>query len=148
MSNWVTITADSLKAAGHGHILDLAATTATGGEDPVAEAIESAIARVRRAVNTGNALDADTSTVPKSLKAVAVRIALFALMERIHTPLTDDQRDTRKADNSDLLRISDERIPVEKPDAPAGSAEMQENSSIAAVNVPRRLTGRERCSGL
>ena len=146
--NWITITVGSLKAAGHGKIMDLAATTATGDEDPVSEAIEGAIARVRRAVNTGNALDADPTKVPKSLKAVTIRIALYALMERIRTPLSDDQKETRKNDNSDLLRISDKGIPVEKPDNPAGSAEMQESSSIAAVNVPRRQTGRGRCSGL
>lgn len=148
MPNWIPITLDDLKSAGYGLIIDRAATAATGGEDPVADAIEGAVARVRRAVNTGNALDADTSTVPKSLKAVAVRASVYALMRRIRYPLTEDDRNAEKADNSDLLRISDDRIPVEKPDHPAGSAEMQETSSVAAINVPRRLTGRDRCSGL
>jgi len=148
MPNWITITADDLKAAGHGFIIDRAQTVATGEVDPVGKAIVGAIARVRRAVNSGNALDADPSTVPNSLVEVTMRIALYALMERIRMPLSDDQKETRKNDNSDLLRISDKGIPVEKPDNPAGSAEMQESSSIASVNVPRRQTGRGRCSGL
>ena len=148
MPNWITITADHLKAAGHGAIVDKASTTAIGDIDPVGEAIEAATARVRRAVNSGNALDADTTKVPNSLRAVTIRLALYDLMERIRFPLSEDQKESRKSDTSDLLRISDKGIPVEKPDHPAGSAEMQESSSIASVGVPRRQTGRGRCSGL
>ena len=145
--NWTNITADDLKATGMGFVIDKAQTTATGGTDPVAEAIADSVARVRRAI-TGSSLDADPTKVPKSLKAVAVRKALFALMERIRVPLSKDQSDTRTADNSDLLRISDKKIPVETPDTDGGSAEMSQMGGVAALNVPRRQTGKERCSGL
>ena len=147
MSNWTTITADDLKAIGHGNVVDRAQTAATGGKDPVAEAIQDAVARVRRAI-TGSSHDADPAKVPNSLKAVAVRKALFVLMERIRMPLSLDQQKTRDADNSDLLRISDKKIPVERPDVDGGTAEMAPMGGIDAVNVPRRLTGRDRCSGL
>lgn len=147
MSNWTHITADDLKASGLGWVIDRAGTTSTGAAEPVAETIAAAVARVRRAI-TGSELDADTAKVPMSLKAVAVRMALFSLMERLRIPLSEDQKKSREADNSDLLRISDKRIPVEKPDTGGGSAEMSPMGGIAAVNVPVRLTGKGRTSGL
>jgi len=148
MPNWITITEDHLKAAGHGTIVNSARAIAVGAISPVDEAIAGATARVRRAASSGNALDADPTKVPNSLRELTMRLAIFSLMERIRMRLTPDQVETKKNDNSDLLRISDKGIAVEKPDSPAGSAEMQESSSIASVNVPRRQTGHGRCSGL
>lgn len=145
--NWTTLTVDDLKAAGLAWVVEKAQDTSTGDLDPVEEAISSSVARVRRAI-TGSELDVDTAKVPRSLKAVAVRMALFVLMERLRIPLSKDQTDTRAADNSDLLRISDKRIPVEKPDTGGGSAEMAPMGGIAVVNVPTRLTGKGRNSGL
>ncbi len=147
MPNWTSITIDDLKANSLGFVVDKARTTASGDVDVAGEAIGQAVARVRRAI-TGSPLDADTTTVPMSLKGVAVRMALYTLMERIRLPLSDDQRETRKADTSDLLRLSDKRIPVERPDNGAGTAEMSPPSGIVIVNAPTRLTGRERTSGL
>ncbi len=145
--NWTPITADDLKATGMGFVIDKAQTTATGGTDPVAEAISDAVSRVRRAI-TGSAIDADPAKVPNSLKAVAVRMAVYRLMERIRMPLSLDQSKQRDNDNSDLLRISDKKIPVERPDTDGGTAEMSPMGGVDAVNVPNRLTGRDRCSGL
>lgn len=147
MSNWTHITIDDLKTSALGFVVDKARTESVGASDPAEEAIAAAVARVRRAI-TGSPLDADTAKVPKSLKAVAVRLALFALMERLGSSLSKDQQMSREADNSDLLRISDKRIPVERPDTNAGTAEMSPMGGIVAVNVPPRLTGRERTSGL
>jgi hypothetical protein len=118
MANWISIGAADLKASGLGFVVDKAQTSSTGGSDPVAEEIANAVARVRRAVASGNPLDSDPAKVPASLRGVAVRMALYALMERIRVPLSDDQRETRKSDHSDLLRIADRRVLVEAPDSP------------------------------
>jgi hypothetical protein len=147
MSNWTHITADDLKAKGIGFLIDKAGTTDTGSVDPVEDSIATAVARVRRAI-TGSALDADTAKVPNSLKAVAVRIAIYELHERVGMPLTKDQSDARAQDNSDLLRISDKRIPVEIPDTSGGNAEMAPMGGVVAVGVQPRLTGRDKCAGL
>lgn len=148
--NWISITADYLKAAGHGDIIDQARTLATGAIDPVDEQIAGATARVRRAIAPANALDVDPTKVPNSLREVTIRIALYALMERIGLPLTQDQRDTRRDDASDLNRLADKRIGVEAADNPAqGGGEMQSGKGgVVAVNVPCRQTGRGRTSGL
>ena len=116
MPNWTLIIRDDLKAAGYGLIVDAAQTTDVGSVDPVAYAIESAVARVRRAVSAANALDVNPGKVPMSLKSLAVRVALFDLMERLQLPLSEDQRETRRGDVSDLNRLADHKLIVEKPD--------------------------------
>jgi hypothetical protein len=118
MSYWLTITPDHLKAAGHSAIVDRAQTLAVGSLDPVADAISSAVARVRRAVEAANDLDTDATKVPKSLEDVTVRLALFRLMERIGLPLSEDQRKSRDLDAADLKELTQRRIRIEPPDNP------------------------------
>lgn len=148
-NRWITITEDTLKAEGYGEIIDEARVQAVGDADPVTEKIADAVARVRRAVSTGNVLDADPATVPASLRDLTARYAIFALMDRLQLALSQDQRDTRKADRGELNRISDEKIKVERPDHAEGESTIVETGlKIEAVGVPPRLTGRERTKGL
>lgn len=137
--DWVSITPDDLKAAGFGALVDKASSMDVGGVDPVTEEINNAVARVRRAVAAGNRLDINPATVPPSLKGVAVRMALFFLMERLRVPISEDQRDTRKNDNSDLLRIADRKVRVEEPTNPDLEAEPQNRGNW---NSNRKLIGR------
>ena len=140
MANWTPITADDLKASGLGFLVDKARTSATGGVDPVTEEIANAIARIRRAVASGNPLDSNPAKVPGSLKGVAVRLALYALMERLRVPLSDDQRETRKIDNSDLLRIADRKVLVEAPDDVLGTSPVPQN--LGSWNSENKLVPR------
>jgi hypothetical protein len=55
-------------------------------------------------------------------------------MERINYPLTDDQRDTRRNDNSSLLRINDDKLKFELPDNAGGSAEMQRGVDFEVIS--------------
>jgi len=148
MANWITITEADVRAAGNDIVVDRAKGMSVDGLSAVDWAISGATARVRRAVSTGNALDADPTKVPLSLKDVTARAVYYALVAKVRLKLTADEIEQRKNDNSDLLRITDKGIPVEKPDIPGGSAEMQTSSTITSVNAPRRQTGRGRCSGL
>jgi hypothetical protein len=149
VSRWITITADHLKAAGHGALIDKARTVAVGSLDPVQQAIDTATARVRRAVASGNALDADASKVPASFEGVTVNLALFALHARIGLPLSDDQKQTQRDITGDLNRTSDDKRKVEVPDDAATEPTMQATGIKAeAINVPRRQTGRDKLSGL
>jgi hypothetical protein len=149
MSRWITLTIDNLKAAGHGAIIDRARTSAVGGIDPVAQAIVKVTARVRRAVAPGNVLDADATKIPGSLEDAAVLIAIATLAGRIPIPLTtamaDEVRDARK----ELQTIAENKVKVELADTPETVESFAETGmKITEVNVPRRLTGRERTSGL
>lgn len=138
--NWTTITTDDLKASGLGFLVDKARTASTGAVDPLTEEIANAVARVRRAVASGNPLDSDVTKVPGSLKGVAIRIALYALMERLRMPLSDDQRETRKADNSDLLRIADRKVLVEAPDDAITTSPVPQN--IGSWNSENKIIPR------
>ena len=137
--NWSSITIDTLKSAGHSAIVQAADTAGIGGVDPVAESIADAVSRVRAACSAGNQLDADTTKVPNSVKGLTIRIALFALMERIGFPLSQDQRDTRRNDNNSLLRINDDQLKFELPDNPAANAEMQPGADIDTITSTNRL---------
>jgi len=148
MSNWTTITIDDLKATGHGSIIDAAQTEAVGSTDPIAESIADAISRIRGAITVGNTLDRDTTKIPRSLKSLAERIALFALMERIQFALSEDQRDTKRNDQSYLNRIIDSKIRFEQPDNPAGSAEMQQGMSVGIITETPRQASRHTLKGL
>ena len=148
MSNWTIITIDDLKATGHGAVIDAAQTTAVGNTDPVIESIADAVSKIRGAISVGNSLDRDAAKIPNSLKSLAARIALFALCERIQFALTDDQRDTKRNDQSYLNRIIDEKIRFERPDNPAGSAEMQQGMSVGIITSTPRQASRSQLSGL
>lgn len=149
MARWFTLTTDHLKAAGHGAIVDRARTLAVGGIDPVDEAIANAIARVQRAIAPGNVLDADPAKIPASFKGVAEKLAIYDLMERIGLPRSSDQEQNTRDITSDLNRTADHKLKVELPDDQAASDTMQATGlKISAVNVPPRLTGRGRNSGL
>jgi len=136
--NWTQITTDTLKAAGHSAIISAAETAGIGSVDPVAESIADAVSRVRAACSAGNQLDSDPTKVPNSVKSLTIRIALFALMERINYPLSQDQRETRRLDTNSLLRINTDKLQFETPDNPAGNAEMQTGTSIDTVTATNR----------
>lgn len=138
MGNWLTITIDDLKAAGHGDVVDAAQSQSVGSTDPVSDAIIDSIATIRGAISVGNTLDADVTKIPRSLKSLCERMAYFRLVERIGMELTQDQRDTKKNDQSYLNRIIDSKIRFEKPDVAGGSAEMQSGSGIDVMTSTNR----------
>jgi len=148
MSNWTSITADNLKSWTRGEVIDAATTVGTGSGNVVEECIAAAVSRVRRAVATGNTLDADTTKVPNSLVDLTCRIAIYALMRRIRFPMTDDEKSGERGDQSDLNRIADDEVKVELADTPGGSAEMQKGNIVQTVGHVRQQTSREKLRGL
>ena len=123
--NWLTITIDDLKAVALSETIDAAQTLVTPGQtNPVAVAIADAVSAVRAAVAVGNVLDADPGTVPRSLRALTARFAVFALLERAEIALNADQKVTRLADAALLARIGADRQrvePADQPDATGGT---------------------------
>ena len=146
--NWVSITVDDLKAVAFGGIVDAAQATAVGANDPVAEAIADAVATVRGAISTGNVLDVDVSKVPRSLRSLAARSAVFALMERVQMDLSVDQRATRQADLRRLQRIGEQQQRFEQADVPAGAAEMQPGPGGETIAPGNRGHSREELRGI
>ena len=149
--NWLSLTLEHVKATGNAAIINAAlAKAAEAGNtiDPISEAIENAVGRIRGAVSVGNLLDRDTTKIPKSLKGLALRMVVYALREFIEFDLTEDQRATKKDDSSYLIRISDDKIRFEEPDEPAGSAEMQPGGLFQIVDSRPRQFTRDTLRGL
>ena len=143
MSNWTPITADDLKSAGFGLIIDQAQTVSTGSVDPVAEEIKKAVDDVRRSCAIGNRIDADPSKVPNSLKGLTVRKAVYALMRRLMLPLSDDDKDQESRDEKKLNRIEDKPGRVEVPDnAQADGVSIQAQPSPRIQPRDRKFTDR------
>lgn len=122
MPRWTAITRDDLKSAEHGSLIDRAGTLATGGEDPVAEAIAKVVARVRRAVRQGNRLDLDPAKIPDSLKESAVLLVVAALARRIGFPLDDDTKSAVRDAREELKGIAEKKLQVEPADDPDEAA--------------------------
>lgn len=148
MPRWFALSTDFLKATAHGDLIDRARSLATGGVDPVTEAIANAVARVRRAIAPGNVLDLDAAKIPGSLKGAAEKLAIYDLMERIGLP-DSYWAGPRKDILSDLNRIADNKTKVELADDAESTATFAPTGQkVTAVNVPRRQTGRDNTSGL
>jgi hypothetical protein len=123
MPNWTAISADDLKAAGHGAIIDRARTAAVGTVDPVTESIAKVVARVRRKVRQGNRLDTDATKIPGSLKDSAVLLIIAALAVRIPIPLTSAMAEAVKDAREEINAIGERKEqvePADDPDADAG----------------------------
>ena len=123
MSNWTAITADDLKAAGHGAIVDRGRTLAVGNVDPVTETITKIVNRVRRKVRQGNRLDTDATKIPASLKDSTVLLIIGELSRRIgYVPeeLKEAIRDAR--DEINTIGERKERVELaDNPDTSAGA---------------------------
>lgn len=132
--NWTALTSADLQKVGPPAVI---AAAEAQSPTATAEAIADAVSAVRGACSTGNSLDIDTTKVPNSLKALTARMALWALYDILQLELTQDQRDSRKADQSRINRITDLRLRFETPDN-AGVGEMQQAGGIETITSSNR----------
>jgi len=145
MSNWTQIAISDLQETIDPGIIAAAEARTPGA---TLARIAGAVSTVRGAVSTGNDLDADSTRVPNSLKDLTARLAAWALLDFLMMELSDDQRESRKYDQSRLNRITDKKIRFELPDNPGGSAEMEQSETVRIINPVRKLTSRRQLSGL
>jgi hypothetical protein len=158
MANWTTLTIDELKAAEHGAIIDAAQLTATGAApDPVSRIITDVTAKIRAVISPGNVLDVDPTKIPRSLIALAARMCVRSLKQRIQMDLTVDERDQRREDNEYLQLLVKENTAFESADTPSGTAEMQQTgdrieqvtgTTIDSGGGPATPFGRQATDGL
>lgn len=95
-----------------------AAALSTPGRDAAAEAISSAIARIRAEIAASgvNTLDVDHSKIPRELKDCALVLAVEILAARLGDFKISDAL-SKRADEAraTLLRIADGSLPVSRP---------------------------------
>ena len=150
MSNWTPITEVAVKSAKNAALLAEVRQQAVdaGCADPLPEIIADTVATLRALCSTGNQLDADTTTIPSSIKGLALRMINRALKDYIQMPLTDSEKESHTSDESYRKRIVDNKIRFETPDNPAGSGEMQSSGGIDVANVEQPFASRENFNGL
>jgi hypothetical protein len=137
MSNWTSIAIGDLNDAMHASVIAATQTLGvTGGENPIPGLTQEVVSRIRAMMSVGNVLDADPTKVPNSLKGLAVRMIIRALKIRVMIDLTRDEETQQKEDASYLNRIGDLKLRFDKPDNPAGAAEMQ--SVTPSPGIPER----------
>jgi hypothetical protein len=143
---WVSLTLADLNTAKAAALVDALRTAALaeGQADPVPEIIECVVTRIRAEIAGGGrtVLDADTTTVPKSLKSLALRMVLREGQSRLNAlgalPLSDDEIKEWDQDIRYLERIAKGDITVEASDNP------EPTPTVQATTPSPRISPRER----
>jgi hypothetical protein len=149
MSNWVSLSIEDLYAAKAPAIIDAArqVVTSAGAADPVPEVIADVVSRIRGALVAGGK-DIDTSKIPRSLRALAVGMAVRKLKALAEMDLSAFEQQEQKSTDSWLLRITDEKLVFEIPDVSAGAGEMQAAAPSPLITKPHRQFSNRREDGL
>lgn len=124
--NWTPITPDDLNDSAVAQLVVALRTRALADDqdDPAPRIIADTVREVRRKIasNRQNKTDADTATVPASLRRLTVDLVLFELKGRLQIELNEDERAKLKAHGRTLDRIASGEDVIDEADAPAAPA--------------------------
>lgn len=122
MSNWISITKDTLYEAKVAALVDSCDTAALAqGQPPrAAGIIQGVVNSIRNAVGTcqTNQVDDDETKIPKSLRDLAVDLINARLKNTLEMALTEDERDNVAYHRRQLDKIAACDLDVEQPDVP------------------------------
>jgi hypothetical protein len=153
---WLTLTLADLsvsKAAALVTALQSAALGA-GQPDPLPEVIVNVTQRIRMEIAAGGKtrLSATTTTLPPSLKSLAVRMVLREGQSRLNAvgalPLSEDERQESRDDLRFLERIAKGEITVEEPDDPAATPTVQAATPSPLITARDRRFTRDDQDGI
>mgnify|MGYP001627323927 CR=1 FL=1 len=126
---WITITEGDLLKTKMAPLMNALRTAALepGQEDPVTATVADVIVRIRNKVATcaTNKVDANTDTIPASLKALACRLVIVEAKSRLEIDLTEDERTQWRIDEGELNRVAGCELVVDQPAEPAAPAVQQ-----------------------
>ena len=122
MSNWVSITINTLYEAKMSVIVDLCDSLLLKGGQPnrAAGIIQDRVNHVRRKVasHQRNQLDQDVTKIPQGLLDITVILILEKLKNTLEIELTEDERRVWTRANIDLDRVASGTDVVDAPDNP------------------------------
>lgn len=138
---WTSFSVADLNSAKAAALVSALQTAAlgVGQADPMPGIIENVIIRIRAEIAAGGrtVLAADASTIPPSLKALAIRMALRDGQSRVNVAgaleLSDQEKEEWRQDVRYLERIARGEITVEESDAPEASPTVQSKTSRPRV---------------
>lgn len=139
MPNWIAITTDTLNEAKIAALIEACSTAALadGQEDRADGIIQGVVNEIRNAVATckTNQVDADETTIPKSLRDLAVDLIIARLKKAIEQPLTDDEARDVTERRRQLRDVAACDLVVDQPDD-AVQPEVQGGSATQLVRKP------------
>jgi glutamate racemase len=150
--SWITITKETLydaKIAALIDACDTAATASSQSEGRAASIIQGVVNEIRNAVATckGNQVDADTATIPESLRDLAVDLVMARLKGALEMELTQDERDTITERRRQLRDIAACNLVVDQPDN-AVVPEIQAGGASQIVSKSSRPLSGDKLKGL
>jgi hypothetical protein len=130
--SWISITVDTLNEAKVAALIDAASTAALadGQADRAAGLIQGIVNEIRNAVATcrTNQVDEDLTTIPESLRDLAVDLIIARLKTAVETDLTQDERDNVAERRRQLRDIAACKLVVDQPADPI-AAPVQGNAN-------------------
>lgn len=151
MPNWISITTDTLYEARIAALVVAcsSAAKAEGQDDRAAGIIQGVVDEIRNAVATcsSNRVDDDVTTIPKSLRRVAVVMILTQLSGAIQDPLTEDERAELRSVERKLAMVAACKLKVEQPDTPIAPP-VEGGTEIETISEGNMGNSREDLAGL
>lgn len=139
MPNWISITIDTLNEAKVAALIEAASTSAleAGQADRAPGIIQGVVNEVRNSVATckTNRVDADTTTIPASLRDLCVDLIIARLKNAIEMELSQDERDNVTERRRQLRDIAAGDLVVDQPDTPV-EPEVQGGNATQIVRAP------------
>lgn len=147
---WITLTeADLLKTKMAPLVSVLRSAAIDPGQDDPVEAITAdVISRIRNKVSTcaTNKVDATTTTIPASLKALACRMIIVEAKNRLELELTKDESEQRDIDERELTRVSECKLVVDQAEVPTAPL-VQAVQPGPTISARKRRFSRSQQSG-
>ncbi len=142
LSNWIAITPANLNNAKVSALVDALRMAALGNNqtDRAPEIIQAVVDRIRTEVKgcKNNILDSDPTKIPKSLKAIAVRMMLWDLKNALEFEVTEAEKIDHGNDENFLKRVASCEIPVNLADNPETVEEVQPGAAQPSFGDGRR----------
>lgn len=141
---WIPITTDTLKEAKIAALIDACDSAALGdGQMNRADGLIAGVVKdIRNYVSTckRNRVEEDISTIPESLRDLAVDLIIARLKGAIEQPLTEDERNNLIDRRRQLRDIAKCELAVDQPQNPIESMVQGDNRAAAgsATKIPMR----------
>lgn len=149
--SWISITVENLEDAKVAALVTALRSAALGEDqtDPTQRITQGVINDIRRRIAScpSNQLDEDTTTIPESLRDLAVDLILARMKARLNRSLSDEERWQIERHDRTLERIASCREAIDAPDT-AIPPPVQATSGTPSISNRRAEERRARRSGL
>lgn len=139
MPNWIAIDTDTLNEASIAALITACDTAALaeGQADRAAGLIQGVVNEIRTAIQgcPSRQIDEDETTIPKSLRDLAVDLIKARLNAALQIELSQDDRDTVAWRRRQLKEIRSCDFPIEEPDTPV-EPEVQSGPATELLRDP------------